>query len=109
VAVAVNVHVREVRFHSRVLSTGASPLWRESDLMNNLGMPIVGLGAWSALDLGGSELMHARDDEGASQWAVLSDPNGAAFGIIPIVSAEAIPAGGGTSRDPEWRRSLDMS
>ena len=113
--IAVPEHEREVRFYSRVLSTGENPLWRE-DLMNNLGMPIVGLGARSAeyahlplqwmphiqvadvaasveraLDRGGSELMHAKDDDGKSQWAVLLDPNGAAFGIIPVVSAEAIP------------------
>lgn len=35
--------------------------------------------------------MHATDDAGGSQWAVLLDPNGAAFGIIPIVPAEAFP------------------
>ena len=113
--IAVPEHEREVRFYSRVLTTGENPLWRE-DLMNNLGMPIVGLGARSAeyahlplqwmphiqvadvaasvkraLDLGGSELMHAKDDDGKSQWAVLLDPNGAAFGIIPVASAEAVP------------------
>ena len=118
--IAVPEHEREVRFYSRVLSTGENPLWREEDLMNNLGMPIIGLGARSAeyahlplqwmphiqvadvaasvqraLDLGGSVLMHAKDDDGKSQWAVLLDPNGAAFGIIPIVPAEAIPPGGG--------------
>ena len=109
--IAVPEHEREVRLYSRVLSTGENPLWRE-DRMNNLGTPIIGLGARSAeyahlplqwmphiqvadvaasvgraLDLGGSELMH----DGKSQWAVLLDPNGAAFGIIPVVSAEAIP------------------
>ena len=42
--IAVPEHEREVRFYSRVLSTGENPLWRE-DLMNNLGMPIIGLGA----------------------------------------------------------------
>ena len=112
--IAVPEHEREVRFYSHVLSTGEDPLWRE-DLMNNLGMPIIGLGArteeydhlplqWMphiqvadvaasaerALCLGGSELMHGRDDDGKSQWAVLLDPNGAAFGIIPVVSAEEI-------------------
>ncbi|MQA91196.1 MAG: hypothetical protein GEU90_13345 [Gemmatimonas sp.] len=76
--------------------------------MNNLGTPIIGLGARNAehadlaiqwmphiqvadvavsvqrgLDLGGNVLMHAKDDDGTSQWAVLLDPNGAAFGIIP--------------------------
>ena len=45
--IAVPEHEREVRIYSRVLSTGESPLWRE-DLMNNLGMPIIGLGARSA-------------------------------------------------------------
>ena len=45
--IAVPEHEREVRFYSRVLSTGENPLWRE-DLMNNLGMPIIGLGARSA-------------------------------------------------------------
>ena len=42
--IAVPEHEREVCFYSRVLSTGENPLWRE-DLMNNLGMPIIGLGA----------------------------------------------------------------
>jgi uncharacterized protein len=117
--IAVPDHEREARFYSRVLSTGENPLWRE-DLMNNLGVPIIGLGALNAeyshlplqwmphiqvadvaasvqraLDLGGSELMHARDDDGGSQWAVLLDPNGAAFGITPVVPPEAIPPSGG--------------
>jgi predicted enzyme related to lactoylglutathione lyase len=112
--IAVPEHEREVRFYSRVLTTGENPLWRE-DLMNNRGMPIIGLGARSAeyadlplqwmphiqvadvaasveraLDLSGSELMHGKDDDGKSQWAVLLDPNGAAFGIMPVVSAEEI-------------------
>ena len=111
--IAVPEHERELRFYSRVLTTGESPLWRE-DLMNTLGMPIIGLGArkpeyadlplqWMphilvsdvatsvkhALDLGGTELMHGKAENGTSQWAVLQDPNGAAFGIIPVVSAEA--------------------
>lgn len=114
--IAVPEHERELRFYSRVLSTGANPLWREADLMNNLGMPVIGLGARSAdheqlplqwmphiqvadvaasvqraLAAGGSELMHARDDAGTSQWAVLADPNGAAFGVIPVISPEAVP------------------
>ena len=111
--IAVPEHAREVRFYSRVLGTGESPLWRE-DLMNNRGMPIIGLGPQSpeygelplqwmphiqvadvaasverALGLGGSEVLHGKDDEGNSQWAVLLDPNGAAFGLIPVVSGEA--------------------
>ncbi len=126
--IAVPEHEREVRFYSRVLTTGENPLWRE-DLMNNRGMPIIGLGARSAeyadlplqwmphiqvadvaasveraLDLSGSELMHAKDDDGKSQWAVLLDPNGAAFGIIPVVSAEAFPPKEGVaSRDAAAR------
>ena len=93
--------------------------------MNNLGTPVIGLGARSAeyahlplqwkphiqvadvaasaeraLDLDGIELMHGKDDGGRSQWAVVADPNGAAFGIIPVVSSEATPpTEGATSRD----------
>ena len=126
--IAVPDHERELRFYSRVLSTGESPLWRQ-DLMNNQGVPIIGLGARSAElahlplqwmphiqvadvaasvqrahDLGGSELMHGRDDDGGSQWAVLLDPRGAAFGIIPLVSATARPpAEAAASRDPAAR------
>jgi uncharacterized protein len=117
--IAVPEHERELRFYSRVLNTGENPLWRE-DLMNNRGIPIIGLGERSAehvhlpiqwmphiqvadvaasvdraLDLRGSELMHGKDDDGESQWAVLLDPNGAAFGIIPVVSSEAIPQSNG--------------
>src|SRR5690606_39104545 len=33
---------RELRFYSRILSTGAEPFWRE-DLMNNRGYPIIGM------------------------------------------------------------------
>ncbi|MDQ5853069.1 MAG: hypothetical protein M3380_13580, partial [Chloroflexota bacterium] len=120
--IAVPEHERVMRFYSRVLSTGEHPLWREEDLMNNLGMPIIGVGARSAdyahlplhwmphiqvadvaasvqraLELGGSVLMHAKDDDGKSQWAVLLDPNGAAFGIIPVVPVEAIPPSDGVA------------
>ena len=122
--IAVPEHEREMRFYSRVLGTGENPLWRE-DLMNNRGMPIIGLGVrtaeladlplqWMphiqvadvaasverALDLKGREIMHGRDDDGKSQWAALLDPNGAAFGIMPVVSAEDIPPmEGGASPD----------
>lgn len=114
--IAVPEYEREVRFYSRVLGTGENPLWRD-DLMNNRGMPVIGLGARSAeyadlplqwmphiqvadvavsveraRDLGGRGLMHGKDDDGQSQWAVLLDPNGSAFGIIPVVAAEAIPS-----------------
>ena len=113
--IAVPEHAREVGFYARVLGTGPAPLWRD-DLMNNLGLPIIGLGerteayadlplqwmphiqvadvaasAGRAVELGGREVMHFRDANGASAWAVLLDPNGAAFGILPVVPAEAIP------------------
>lgn len=113
--IAVPEHDREARFYARVLRTGDGPLWRE-DLMNNLGIPIIGLGRRSpeyadlplqwmphiqvadvaasvrrALDLGGRALMHQKDAAGNSQWAVLQDPNGAAFGVIPVIPREAIP------------------
>lgn len=39
--------------------------------------------------------MHAHADDGTSQWAVLRDPQGAAFGIVPVVPAGAIPADDG--------------
>ena len=110
--IAVPEHEREVRFYSQVLTTGENPLWHGEELLNSLDEPIIGLGAripeyehlplqWMphiqvadvaastqrAMDLGGSVLM-----DGKSEWAVLLDPNGAAFGIVPIVPEEAIPA-----------------
>lgn len=113
--IAVPEHARELQFYQRVLCTGASPLWRD-DLMNNLGMPVIGVGARSpeyaelplqwmphiqvddiatsvarALRLGGRELLHSRDDDGTSQWAVLLDPSGASFGLIPLIAPDAIP------------------
>lgn len=123
--IAVPEHERELRFYSRVLGTGEAPLWRE-DLINNLGVPVIGLGArageydglpiqWMphvqvadvaasvgrALELGGRALMHHRDAEGRSQWAVLQDRDGAAFGVIPVVPPEGIPApAGGDAPDP---------
>lgn len=114
--IAVPEHQRALRFYSRVLGTGAHPLWR-SDLMNNRGMPIIGVGArtaehaelplqWMphiqvadiaasverAVALGGRALMHGQDAKGRSQWAVLLDPNGAAFGIIPVVREAELPS-----------------
>lgn len=114
--IAVPEHERESRFYARVLTTGKAPFWR-SDLMNDLGMPIIGLGqqtpeyadlplqwmphvqvadvaasAERAVALGGQELMHGKSEDGTSQWAVLVDPVGAAFGIIPLLPADAVPA-----------------
>jgi len=113
--IAVPRHDRELAFYKRVLGTGDPPLWRD-DLMNNLGLPIIGLGARSpayadlplqwmphiqvadvaksvstALRLGASELMHGKDEQGHSQWAVLTDPFGAAFGLIEVVATAAPP------------------
>lgn len=111
--VAVPEHEREVRFYASILTTGSAPLWRD-DLMNNRGEPVIGLGERSAeyerlplqwmphvqvadvgasaaraLELGGTELMHGKDEDGRSQWAVVVDPTGAAFGLIPVVDAES--------------------
>ena len=111
--IAIPDHEKVVNFFAKVLTTGESPLWRE-DLMNNHGQPIIGLGprtpeyenlpvqwmphfqvadvaasAQRSVELGGKELVHGKTDEGMSQWAVLSDPNGAAFGIIPVVTGQA--------------------
>lgn len=107
--VAVPEHERELSFYSRILTTGNAPLWRD-DLTNNRGTPVIGLGERSAeyatlplqwmphiqvpdvgasvaqaLELGGSELMRGKDEDGRCQWAVLVDPVGAAFGLIPVV------------------------
>ena len=112
--IAVPEHEREVSFYSSVLTTGEDPLWRD-DLMNNQGAPVIGLGvrtpeyeslpmqwmphiqvadiatsAKRAVELGGQEIMHGKDDGGVSQWAVLVDPDGAAFGIIPVVPDDAV-------------------
>ncbi|MBC8328848.1 MAG: VOC family protein [Planctomycetes bacterium] len=43
--------------------------------------------------------MHGKDDDGKSQWAVLLDANGAAFGLIPVVAADALPTAEGGSAD----------
>ena len=111
--IAVPDHERELDFYAKTLTTGDNPLWRE-DLMNNQGTPIIGLGVRSpeyealplqwmphfqvsdvaasaarTLELGGQELMHGKGDDGNSQWAVLVDPNGAAFGVIPVVVDES--------------------
>jgi predicted enzyme related to lactoylglutathione lyase len=114
--IAVPEHDRQLRFYSQILTTGSAPLWRD-DLTNNQGAPVVGLGArtpeyealplqWmphfqvadvgasaaGTLELGGRELMHGKDESGRSQWAVLVDPVGAAFGVIPVVDAgPAVP------------------
>jgi len=127
--IAVPEHERELEFYSRILTTGENPLWRE-DLMNNMGMPIIGLGermpeyaglplqwmphiqvvdvdasAERALARGGRELMHQKDE-----WAVLLDPNGAAFGIIPIVPSQTPPITGASSSEAVGRISwLDLT
>lgn len=113
--IAVKEHERELGFYSQVLTTGAGPLWGE-DLLNNLGIPIIGLGQWTpeydhlplqwmphiqvedvarsaarAVELGGQELLHGKDDAGNSLWAGLLDPNGAGFGIIPVPPVDAVP------------------
>ena len=111
--IAVPDHESEVEFYAKILTAGDAPLWRD-DLMNNLGKPIIGLGArtpecdelplqWMphiqvadvaasaacATDMGGTELMHGKDEDGQGQWAVLIDPDGAAFGIIPVAPSDS--------------------
>lgn len=113
--IAVPNHQAVVAFYSSVLGTGERPLWRD-DLMNSLGTPVIGIGertseydhlplqwmphiqvadvaasAEAAVELGGQELVHSRDDRGRSQWAVLMDPDGAAFGVIPVVPQDEMP------------------
>ena len=111
--IAVPDHERELAFYSKILTTGEAPLWHE-DLTNNLGSPVIGLGVrtseyenlplqWMphfqvadvaasaafAIELGGKEIMHGKDDNGQSQWAVLTDQVGAAFGVMPVVACES--------------------
>ncbi len=111
--VAVPDHERELDFYAQVLTTGPAPLWRD-DLTNNQGTPVIGLGArlpeyealplqWMphiqvsdvaasaarTLELGGQELMHGKGEDGQSQWAVLVDPTGAAFGVVSVVVDES--------------------
>ena len=131
--IAVPEHERVVHFYSRVLTTGNSPLWNK-DLTNNQGTPVIGLGPTSeqyadiplqwmphiqvadvatsaerAQALGGRELMHGKDNDGNSQWAVLMDPNGAAFGIIPVVPESAIPPPAGTPEPVGHIAWLDLT
>lgn len=111
--IAVPNHERELTFYSSILTTGNAPLWRD-DLMNNLGEPVIGLGVrkpeydtlplqWMphfqvadvassvtcAINMGGQEIMHGKAEDGQSQWAVLVDQFGAAFGLIPVVPGES--------------------
>lgn len=111
--IAVPDHERELDFYSQILTTGEAPLWRD-DLTNNFGTPVIGLGIrtpeyntlplqWMphfqvsdvaasvkcAIDMGGKELMHSKTDDSQSQWAVLTDQVGAAFGVIPVVGGES--------------------
>ncbi|RMH25324.1 MAG: hypothetical protein D6693_08980 [Planctomycetota bacterium] len=115
--IAAPDHEREREFYAKVLTTGPEPLWRD-DLTNCMGTPVIGLGArtpeyeslplqWMphvqvsdvatsagrAVDLGGRELMHGKGDDGRSLWAVLADPAGAAFGVIPVAAGESQDAG----------------
>lgn len=111
--IAVPDYEHELAFYSAILTTGDAPLWRD-DLTNNFGTPVIGLGTrtaeydtlplqWmphfqvadvaasvsAAIAIGGEEVMHGQTDDGQSLWAVLADPNGAAFGIIPAVHGES--------------------
>lgn len=132
--IAVPEHERVVRFYADVLGTGERPLWR-ADLMNNRGQPVIGLGAQSpdyadlplqwmphiqvadvgasvarALERGGREVMHGKAEDGTSQWAVLLDPDGAAFGLIPVPTPDQIAAGEGDDDGPVGRIAwLDLT
>ena len=111
--IAVAEHQRELAFYAAVLTTGNPPLW-QSDLLNSLGAPIIGLGqkspetdglpmqwmphfqvadvvssANTAIAEGGTQLM--RDPSDQCQWAVLADPAGATFGVIPVVDSAQAP------------------
>jgi predicted enzyme related to lactoylglutathione lyase len=57
--------------------------------MPHLQVSDIGASAARAVELGGRELMHGKSESGESQWAVLVDPTGAAFGLVPVVGAES--------------------
>lgn len=103
-------------FYARVLCTGTTPLWRAADLHNALGLPIIGIGArteahgalpvqWMphvqvpsvqqsvdrASSLGGRVLTQGHTPAGDLAWAVLQDPAGATFGVVPLIPADAVP------------------
>ncbi|MCR9199961.1 MAG: hypothetical protein NXI04_15100 [Planctomycetaceae bacterium] len=111
--IAVAEHERELEFYAAVLTTGNPPLW-QNDLLNGRGVPIIGLGQQSpeteglpmqwmphfqvadvassantAVAEGGTQLM--RDPSDQCQWAVLADPAGATFGVIPVVDSAEEP------------------
>lgn len=113
--IAVPDHRSVTSFYAQVLTTGERPLWRD-DLLNSRGTAVVGVGervfdlaglplqwmphiqvadvgasAARAGALGGRELMHHKDEDGESRWAVLVDPTGAAFGIIPVHDTASAP------------------
>jgi hypothetical protein len=114
--IAVPDHAALLPFYARVLGTGDQPLWRE-DLINSHGLPIIGLGQrteasehlplqWlphfqvsdvatsvsEAEACGGEALIHSQDEAGNSQYAVIQDPNGAAFGVIPLIPEQYLPS-----------------
>jgi predicted enzyme related to lactoylglutathione lyase len=115
--IAVPAYEQVKQFYVEVLTTGKRPLWHHN-LLNNHHTPIIGLGkrtpahealpvqwmphiqvadvavsAARALELGARELMKGKNYE----WAVLSDPGGAAFGIVPVVPSSALPKGKASS------------
>jgi predicted enzyme related to lactoylglutathione lyase len=132
--IAVPDHERVRRFYAEVLSTGERPLWKR-DLMNNRGVPIIGIGeripeyahlplqwmphiqvtdvaasAARTAELGGQVLMHAKAPNGASQWAVLQDPAGAVFGVIPVGPSNASHDSDDPSADAQGRIAwLDLT
>ena len=110
--IAVPEHDRGKKFYANVLTTGKKPLWL-TNLLNSQHTPIIGLGnrtdahdklplQWMphiqvndvrtsvkrAIELGAQDLMIAKNDE----WAVLSDPDGAAFGVVPVVPGNTVTA-----------------
>lgn len=95
--IAVPEHARELRFYSRVLTTGDQPLWRE-DLMNNAGIPVIGVGARKAeyehlplqwmphiqvADVAASveKALELKVVDGDYRFAAVQDPVGAYFAL----------------------------
>jgi hypothetical protein len=76
VDIAVPEHQREVRFYSRVLSTGENPLWREEPALGNLAESFR-----RAQEEGGRVIKAMQGEDGEDMYAAVQVP-GAYLGLI---------------------------
>jgi hypothetical protein len=81
--ISVPEHEREIRFYSRVLGTGATPLWRE-DLMNKRGGAIRRLHALGDGGKAAAGICHARGPNARLPpiWMIYLPPVGAHLALM---------------------------